>query len=657
MRIRTNIFIWVFFAAVVPMTGLLLGATYYSQNAYQQAVSHDVLTSLENTSRELERHLQDNQELALGMSRAPAVQGFLPVLAALPSGRLPAQARELRSRVNHYFEGFQTILPGAFYLRLLDMNGNTLVKVSQFGRSVPSFESLSGLSYVEPEISSAGFVSRLRDLPANEASALMLPHNRFNATLQHSYVLLDYVVPLYHDDKWVGALTVTLFGQHLDRILDNTSRLYKGQLFVVENNPDDPGRHGQILYDKESNIRFAQFRSEQIYAKGKYNDQMLSTVLDSASGLYMTGDDEYHNYYVELTPYPNRLFSWILTSRIESDVIFAPYSVIRLAIALSGIAALLVTLLLTDIGVRKVARPVCQLAGRLKAYANGDHVQRAEGKQPIDEIAALASAFNYMADTLDTAREQRDRAEHMMLQSNKLASIGQMAAGIGHEINNPLNNILSFTKLIRRSLEKQMEYGDELTRQRLMQDLDSLRDEALRASDIVRGILNFARQVPPQYSRFAVRSWLENTLALVNQTAKSKQLNLQLHCDYQGDIEGDRAQLQQALINLLLNAIHASPPDTAIDIECRKQEQRLVLKIRDQGSGIKPEELNNIFDPFFSTKAEGEGSGLGLSISLGIIEYHNGSLSISNNPGAGVTATVILPLQAHSPVQNKIAHE
>jgi len=658
VRIRTNIFIWVFFATVVPLTGLMLGATYYSQNAYQRAVSDDVLTSLENVSRELERHLQDNQELALGMSKAPAIQGFLPVLAALPSGKLPSQTRILRSRVNHYFEGFQTILPSAFYLRVLDMHGNTLVKVSNTTRSIPAYESLSGLSYVEREVASPDFVKQLRELPANEASALRIPHNRFNEALQQSFPLLDQVVPLYYKGRWVGALTVTLIGQHLDRILDNAARLYKGQLFVVENNPDNLQRHGQILYDKESDIRFAQIRSQRFYARDKYNDQMLGAVLDSSSGVYLTGDGKYHNYYVELSPYSNRLISWIITSRIESNVIFAPYSAIRWGIALFGVAALIITLLLTDIGARTVARPVCRLAGRLKAYANGDRDQRAEEKQSIDEIAALASAFNYMADTLDTAREQRDRAEHMMLQSNKLASIGQMAAGIGHEINNPLNNILSFTKLIQRSLQKQVEYCDEQTRQRLMQDLDSLRDEALRASEIVRGILNFARQVPLQYSQFEVKAWLENSLALVNQTAKGKRVNLQLHCDYEGELEGDRGQLQQALINLLLNAIQASPPDAAIDIECREAEQKLIVKIRDQGSGIKQQDLDNIFDPFFSTKAQGEGSGLGLSISLGIIEDHDGSLTISNNPEAGVTATVILPLQAHfAATQANTAHD
>ncbi|MFO7580129.1 MAG: HAMP domain-containing sensor histidine kinase [Nitrosomonas halophila] len=294
-----------------------------------------------------------------------------------------------------------------------------------------------------------------------------------------------------------------------------------------------------------------------------------------------------------------------------------------------------------------MAQPVCRLAGRLKAYANGDHAQRAEEKQAIDEIGSLAQAFNYLADTLDTAREQRDRAEHMMLQSNKLASIGQMAAGIGHEINNPLNNVLSYTKLLQRTLQKG-EYTDAQTRQRLNADLEALRDEALRASDIVRGILNFARQVPPQYTQFEVRPWLENTLALVRQAARERRVHLKLECDFTGELEGDRSQLQQALINLLLNAIQASPPDAEVLIRCQSEAKQLILTIRDEGEGIVAEKLDNIFDPFFSTKAEGEGSGLGLSISLGIIEYHNGSLTIENTPGAGVTATVVLPLHADS---------
>jgi two-component system NtrC family sensor kinase len=154
---------------------------------------------------------------------------------------------------------------------------------------------------------------------------------------------------------------------------------------------------------------------------------------------------------------------------------------------------------------------------------------------------------------------------------------------------------------------------------------------------------------------FEVQPWLENTLALVNQAARSKQLQLQVDCGYAGELEGDRNQLQQALINLLLNAIQASPTDGLITLSCIKQNEQLIFRITDQGPGISGQDRDHIFDPFFTTKGEGEGSGLGLSISLGIIEYHQGSLEIANNPDAGVTVTVMLPLRQYHPQQTAMS--
>ena len=220
-----------------------------------------------------------------------------------------------------------------------------------------------------------------------------------------------------------------------------------------------------------------------------------------------------------------------------------------------------------------------------------------------------------------------------------------MAAGIGHEINNPLNNILSYSKLLTRNLE-QMATLDTTAREQLLDDLQALREETLRASEIVKGILNFARQVPPRYSRFQVQPWLEKTLKIVHQAARSRQVNLLLENDYAGELEGDRGQLQQALVNLLLNAIQASPANTTVSLTTHAADGRLIIKVCDEGTGISESSLDNIFDPFFTTKPEGEGSGLGLSISLGIVERHQGHLDIRNNPQRGVTARLSIPLQA-----------
>jgi two-component system NtrC family sensor kinase len=342
-------------------------------------------------------------------------------------------------------------------------------------------------------------------------------------------------------------------------------------------------------------------------------------------------------YYQEIFPYPTRLTSWIIGMKVSNEAVIAPFHQIRLVIWSIAIISLVISIVLGQIGVRMIARPVRKLAKNLYTYAKGEHSQRVQTNAKIDEIRDLEAAFNSMADSLDQASEERDKAQHMMLQSAKLASIGQMAAGIGHEINNPLNNILSYVKLLERELSD--------SDGRIKQDLVSLKEETVRASDIIRGILNFARQVPPQYAPFQIEQWLQDTLNLVKQSAKTAGISLAYECEQDMIIEGDRGQLQQALINLLINAIQASERNSEVNIVVSFTNEDAIISVIDQGAGIDQDSLNRIFDPFFTTKPEGKGSGLGLSVSLGIIERHNGKLMLKNNPNGGVTATMAIPIK------------
>ena len=645
MRIRTNIFIWLFVAIVLPLTALTLGATYYSEHTYQREVTRQVSTNLNNIASNIKRELIANRNLALGISQAPAVQAFLPVLHDISRSELPGNTAKLRRQVNHYFEGFQTILPGRFILRLLDAQGNTVVKVNHSRISPAIYESLSGLRYAEEELNEPAFIKLVKQLPEDEASNLVLPHNHRQADPTQTFLVQDALVPLYVDEVFVGALAFTIAGEEFDRLLDHATRLYSGQLLIAEVNPDNPGQHGLRMYDETEDLRFSRIEVDPKLLQAPYAAAFLEYASDNQEGIFNTSDGQ-QIYYTELFPYPNQFTIWLVASRIDTDQISAPFTRIRMGIWLVATAALFISLLLTDLGARRIARPLCQLASHIKAFADGDRQQHVTTRQPTDEVRALATAFNYLTDTLQIAETERDRAQHMVLQSNKLASIGQMAAGIGHEINNPLNNILSYTKLLSRNLEQHSDKLDSASQQQLRADLRSLREETLRASEIVKGILNFARQVPPQYSRFNVQPWLENTLNLVRQAAKTRQVQLELHNSYDSELEGDRGQLQQALVNLLLNAIQASPGDSKVRLNAHRENEQLILTVSDEGTGISEDTLDNIFDPFFTTKPEGEGSGLGLSISLGIIERHQGRLEIANNPHRGVTATITLPLQA-----------
>ena len=645
MRIRTNIFIWLFVAIVVPLTALTLGATYYSEHTYKRDVTREVSTSLNNIATNIKRELAANRNLTLGISQAPAVQAFLPVLHDITRNELPVNSSKRRRQVNHYFEGFQTILPGRFILRILDAQGNTVVKVSHSRISLAIYESLSGLRYVEQELNDPDFVKSLLQLPADEVSTLTLPHNYRQADPTQTFLVQDALVPLYFADEFVGALAFTTAGEEFDRLLDHATRLYSGQLLIAELNPDNPTQHGMRLYDETEDLRFSRLTADPKLLQAPYAAAFLEYATDKQEGIFDTPEGQ-QIYYTELFPYPNQFTIWLVASRIHADQISAPFTRIRMGIWLFATAALFISLLLTDLGARRIARPLCQLASHIKAFADGDRQHHVTTKQPTDEVRALASAFNYLTDTLQTAETERDRAQHMVLQSNKLASIGQMAAGIGHEINNPLNNILSYAKLLSRNLEQHKDKLDIASHQQLLTDLQSLREETLRASEIVKGILNFARQVPPQYSCFAVQPWLENTLNLMRQAAKTHQVQLELHSSFEGELEGDRGQLQQALVNLLLNAIQASPHDSSVRLNAHSEDEQLIITVSDEGTGISEDTLDNIFDPFFTTKPEGEGSGLGLSISLGIVERHQGQLVIANNPHRGVTATMTLPLQA-----------
>ena len=645
MRIRSHIFISVFLATVVPLVALALAASYYSENTYQREIKREIITNLNGMTVEISHELQNSRNLVLGISRAAAIKSFMPILKSVARDESHPSIRLLRRKINRYLEGFQTIIPGEFTVRVLDTRGDTLVKVTKNKTSQAQYESLQGINYVEHQISSPAFIKTLEKLPRNEVGYITLPHHALQNENNFAKPLLDHAVPLYDDDKWLGTLVVTLSGEQIDHLVNNATRLYKGKLLIAENNPDNLNRHGLLIYDEENNLNIAQNRSSFFTLQQQLSTSLFNESIQSAEGIIKQNNALV--YYSEFFPYPNRLLGWVIATQIDEGVLSAPFANNRIAIWLFAATALLLTLIMVGFAVRKISQPICNLAFQLKAFADGKYDQRANTQQTISEIKTLSSSFNYMADTLVHTQSERDKAQNMALQNNKLASIGQMAAGIGHEINNPLNNILSYSKLISRTIAKNAADIDTKSLSNLQDDIDSLRNETLRASEIIKGILNFARQMPPHLGKFSIKEWLEKSISLVQQTAKTHHIEIKLN--YSGDdiFEGDQAQLQQVIINLLINSIQASDDNSVINVDVEYDEVQLKVTIQDQGCGIKDDIINNIYDPFFTTKEEGDGSGLGLSISLGIIESHQGYLSIQNNPDGsqGTTANLVLPVQ------------
>ncbi len=652
MRIQTNILLWGFFAFVVPLTSLALLTTYYSQASYHEDVNKNIGQNLHALSAEINRRLSANRALTAGLSQAPVVKAFLPILDKIDNQIVAEDFNKQIEAVNRFFEGFQTIIPGYFIIRIMDSQGNTLIKVSHKQRSLPVFDGLQGVSYVEQELNQPTFLQSLRALPKNDVSTLVLPHNKAQSVLLSHLSLLDNVIPLYYKDKWLGALSLTILGEDIDKILNLAIRPFAGKLLIVENNPEQKSRQGLILFDDSQKLLFAHARPTPKYLQQTNLKDLLDNISDSDDNIFTATLTENTFHYIISSPYPNQFISWIIGIKVSNQIINQPYEKIRLSIWVIAAFTLLIGLLLTHIGAQRVTRTLSALVDNFKNYAKGDHQQIAITENCVDEIKDLGLAFNEMTRTLNTAHQERDKAEQMVLQTSKLASIGQMAAGIGHEINNPLNNILSYAKLAIRNLKSNTDNFNADVKNLLLSDLQSLREETLRASEIVQGIMNFARQVPPHFTMFDIKTWLNNSITMVQQAAAEKEILFELIIDLAENacITADRGQLQQVVVNLLLNAIQASSKNDKIFINITIHTaptvlSQLEINIIDNGSGIADKDIALIFDPFFTTKQASHGTGLGLSISLGIIQDHQGRLEIKNRLDThGVIATIMLPL-------------
>ena len=300
------------------------------------------------------------------------------------------------------------------------------------------------------------------------------------------------------------------------------------------------------------------------------------------------------------------------------------------------IAAMVLFLLflgfLTFFVVRKIIQPL-----RLIEKAT---VQIVEGNfKPLpvpdtkDETERVIKAFNQMVTELE-------RRQNQLIQAKKLSSLGTLTSGIAHELNNPLNNISTSCQIVLEELE---EIDKDFLRRMLM----NIEREIARARDIVKGLLEFSRAKEFSIEPCSIRSVIIKARQLV---ASQLPGGIEIEIDIPEDltVPVDIQRMQQVFLNLFLNAIQAFPePPGQIRVKARKdtEKREAVIEVEDTGVGIDQEHLSRIFDPFFTTKEVGAGTGLGLSIVHGIIEQHNGTITVESRKGEGTRFIIRLPLK------------
>jgi two-component system NtrC family sensor kinase len=227
------------------------------------------------------------------------------------------------------------------------------------------------------------------------------------------------------------------------------------------------------------------------------------------------------------------------------------------------------------------------------------------------------------------------RTQQQLVQSAKLAAIGELAAGVAHELNNPLTVILGHAQILRAKLAAEPAVG---------QKLELIEGEVLRASKITRGLLDFSRRREPKHEPVSVDALVPRALALIDSKLRGRDIAVHADLDESAPtILGDADQLTQVLINLAVNAIDAMGQGGTLAITTAAVDDALELAVTDTGMGMDAEHVSRIFEPFYTTKPDGKGTGLGLSVTLGILKSHGGTIAVESVLGRGTTMRVRLP--------------
>ena len=450
----------------------------------------------------------------------------------------------------------------------------------------------------------------------------------------------------------VGGVLVNRNFKIVDKIKDivHEGAIYKGQEIGTATIFQDDLRISTNVKNQDGSRAIATLISDEVY------DAVVK------DGKRWVGDAFVVNAWYIAAYEPIRDITGRIVGILYVGILRQPfYDVLWRTLALFGGIAFGGIVLVVSVAVvqaGRISRPLRLLENAARQIADGDFSRDVVVEAP-EEIEDLARSINRMAKKLDaekkeleewgTTLEKRvaDRTEEIkrihaqLSRSEKLASLGKLAAGVAHEINNPLTGILANSSLLLEDLEP----GD--TRK---EDLDVIVSETIRCREIVKRLLDFARQTKPQKRMTDINALVENVVLLVRNQASFR--NSVIVKDLRPDLPSifcDNDQLQQVCVNIVLNAAEAMTKGGTLTIRTTLSDDKESLGVifADTGPGIPEECRDRIFDPFFTTKDHG--TGLGLSISYGIIEQHGGSISVESRMGKGSTFTIQLPVRAGLP--------
>jgi len=294
---------------------------------------------------------------------------------------------------------------------------------------------------------------------------------------------------------------------------------------------------------------------------------------------------------------------------------------------------LLLTVLVANFFARRITSTLRRFAEHTNRIGHGDFTPIMPMRKYRDEFTLLAVAINRMVQELD-------RRHQILIESHKLRALGTLVAGVAHELNNPLNNMMLTAAILK-------EQYDELSDEDKLEMVDDLIGQTERSRKIVRNLLDFARESETKLEALDLAEIVDETAHLLGNQLKVKKVKLSVVVP-QGvpPVHGDQQLLNEVLMNLIINALHvvAEGGEIKIVVDPEREDGFVALDVIDNGPGIPNHIIGRIFDPFFTTKPKGTGTGLGLSVARGIVQKLGGSLTVASSPGHGATFSILLPV-------------